>query len=488
MLVLLLALAAHAAPGFVPVQGVLTDSTGTRIDGQVDVTFTLYDDSAGSTSLWTDTLTLDVVDGAFATELGAGGVPLDLDTFGNYGGAHLQIQVSGDSPMPLVPLAHVPYAAWANRAGTADALQGMSLGDLRAEIPATSDMQQAARDVAYDTETELLADLDDNYTYTAGTGIAVASNVISVDQATIEGWASGVCYDSEAELLADLDDNYTYTAGTGISVASNVISADQATIEGWASTLIGTHASNAAAHHTRYSDTDALSATASTYVDVAGDTMTGNLRVDAAVDALRYTIRDTRDVDDAPSVFDREMRVEFKRRSTVGVPGAGTYGGTVTIAPWGDNSGDASHQLHFNEGGVYWRQGQPDGATWGSWQQVWTGDTMDGVTLTNATLTGADISKACPSGWTSGGNDHYCYSPVQTASNGHNAQIACTDLGADTCTVGQYYQIGTTGCAGNQCWTNSYCAGTDVMWVTSGSGWDCANWNTQLQYRCCMDR
>ncbi len=83
-------------------------------------------------------------------------------------------------------------------------------------------------------------------------------------------------------------------------------------------------------------------------------------------------VEDTRSVNDAPNVFDREVAFDFKTRSTVGVPGSGTYSGMMTIAPWSDNSGDASHQLNFNEGGIYWRQGQPDASSWDGWQKVVT--------------------------------------------------------------------------------------------------------------------
>ncbi|MCO4745117.1 MAG: hypothetical protein KC912_10030 [Proteobacteria bacterium] len=214
LLALLFSSAALAGPGFIPIQGVLTDSAGVAIDGAVDVTFTLYDDANASTSLWRDTITVDVVDGRFATELGGGNLSLELNTFAVHTGAHLEIQVAGDSAMPLVPLDHVPYAAWADNAGDAATLNGGTLADIRAEIPAGTDLNQAARDVAYDTELELTTVLDDNYTYTPGTGIDIASNVVSVDQTQIETWAAAVCYDSETELTDLLDDNYlaaTYT-------------------------------------------------------------------------------------------------------------------------------------------------------------------------------------------------------------------------------------------------------------------------------------
>ncbi|WP_257667148.1 hypothetical protein [Parapedobacter tibetensis] len=79
---------------------------------------------------------------------------------------------------------------------------------------------------------------------------------------------------------------------------------------------------------------------------------------------------DTRDIIDSPVNFDRTVRIDFKRRTTVGVPGAGNYSGQLTIAPWADNSGGKHYQLNFNEGGVFYRNGHPDDVSWGAWQKL----------------------------------------------------------------------------------------------------------------------
>lgn len=101
-------------------------------------------------------------------------------------------------------------------------------------------------------------------------------------------------------------------------------------------------------------------------LDVTGDTRTtGDFYGDVHVD-------DTRLVNDPPTTYNNEVAFDFKARATIGVPGSGTYSGNMTIAPWGDNSGDASHQINFNEGGLFWRQGQPDAATWDAWSQIVT--------------------------------------------------------------------------------------------------------------------
>lgn len=146
-------------------------------------------------------------------------------------------------------------------------------------------------------------------------------------------------------------------------------------------------------------------------LDVTGDTRTsgdffGNIHVD-----------DTRFVDDAPTAFDNEVAFDFKERATVGVPGSGTYSGMMTIAPWQDNSGDASHQINFNEGGLYWRQGQPAAATWGTWYKILT--TADGLLTGSGTLN--YLARWTPDGATLGIGTTY--------DNGTNVGLGTTSPG-----------------------------------------------------------
>ena len=117
-------------------------------------------------------------------------------------------------------------------------------------------------------------------------------------------------------------------------------------------------------------------------LDVVGNTHTsGDFYGDVHVD-------DTRAVNDPPTTYNNEVAFDFKARATISVPGSGTYSGNMTFAPWGDNSGDASYQMNFNEGGLYWRQGQPDNATWGTWYQILTtANAITGITA-GAGLTG----------------------------------------------------------------------------------------------------
>ena len=127
-----------------------------------------------------------------------------------------------------------------------------------------------------------------------------------------------------------------------------------------------------------YLDADNLgNHTATTALNMAGNNInaanniTATGTVTAANDFFgRINMEDTRATNAAPNTFDREVHFEFKQRAAVGVPGTGTYSGLMTLAPWSDNSGNLHHQLNFNDGGIYYRTGQPDAATWGTWTKL----------------------------------------------------------------------------------------------------------------------
>jgi len=86
------------------------------------------------------------------------------------------------------------------------------------------------------------------------------------------------------------------------------------------------------------------------------------------------SVADTRDLNRTPNSTDRIVRFDFKDRGTVGVPGSGRYSGMMTFAPWKDSSGDLSHQINFNNAGLYWRKGNPDKAAWKTWRRIFAGD------------------------------------------------------------------------------------------------------------------
>lgn len=216
-LALALALGPGAAfaqtPALLPVQGLLTDSSGVPLEGTVSATFSLYTVETGGTAAHTETISLNVTGGLFTAFLGAqAGTPLALAIFD--GDVWLGVAVGADAEMPRFRLGTAPFAALAHRAESAD--NALTVGG-----QAPADFAAAAHSHAFSSLTGIpagLADGDDdtNTTYSAGTGINIAgaANAISIDQTTVQTYARAACYDTEAELTGLLNDNYAATAHT----------------------------------------------------------------------------------------------------------------------------------------------------------------------------------------------------------------------------------------------------------------------------------
>jgi len=82
------------------------------------------------------------------------------------------------------------------------------------------------------------------------------------------------------------------------------------------------------------------------------------------------SVEDTRIINSPPTSYGQNIKFEFKDRSVIGVPGTGSYSGMFTFAPWFDNTGNKHHQLNFNDGGIFYRNGWPSSNSWGQWRTV----------------------------------------------------------------------------------------------------------------------
>ncbi|NBW38625.1 MAG: hypothetical protein EBR30_27120 [Cytophagia bacterium] len=58
----------------------------------------------------------------------------------------------------------------------------------------------------------------------------------------------------------------------------------------------------------------------------------------------------------------------------------------MTVAPWGDNSGNKHHQIGFSESGLFWRTGFPESLSWDSWIKIVTADINGAIQSSNAGL------------------------------------------------------------------------------------------------------
>jgi len=122
------------SPAFLPLQGVLSDKKGEPIEGNVQMTFTLYDAPVKGKPLWSETQTLLTDRGLFVAYLGTSS-PLDLSLFREHGNVWLAVKVEDDPEMARTFLGTVPFSAYAQYCGEvpehthpADQLQGVVKG------------------------------------------------------------------------------------------------------------------------------------------------------------------------------------------------------------------------------------------------------------------------------------------------------------------------------------------------------------------------
>lgn len=107
------------SPKLMNFQGVLTDSNGARVNGQVQATFRVYPTETGGSPIFEETQTVDALDGLVSVLIGSV-TPLDATTFSGEV-RWLGIKVGSDPEMsPRLRIASVPFAFVADTASAAD--------------------------------------------------------------------------------------------------------------------------------------------------------------------------------------------------------------------------------------------------------------------------------------------------------------------------------------------------------------------------------
>jgi hypothetical protein len=184
----LLALAppARAVPLQVAHQGVLEDASG-PVTGQRDIIFRFFSqDTAGST-VWSETRTVDVVNGNYATILGTQSAIDSVLLTEPALWLELEILGGGSPLVPRVPLVSVPYAIVAGQAAHAAA------ADHATTATSATNVQGGSADV-----TEVLVNgtgvIDGSGNWTGG----------SIDWTDIVGVPAGVLDTTDDDSLANL--------------------------------------------------------------------------------------------------------------------------------------------------------------------------------------------------------------------------------------------------------------------------------------------
>lgn len=116
-----------AAPNLLQYQGRLTDNAGVALNGAFNTTFTIYSDSAGTASLWTETRSVTYANGLFSLTLGTGtAIPA---TVSNGADRFLGIKVAPDAA-DMLPRQRLAAVAFTLRAAEADHATTATLASL----------------------------------------------------------------------------------------------------------------------------------------------------------------------------------------------------------------------------------------------------------------------------------------------------------------------------------------------------------------------
>jgi hypothetical protein len=195
-------------PGFVPVQGHLSNASGDAVDGEVDVVLNLYVDEGGGSlnEVWSAQRTVTVDQGSFSLYLGTE-VDLDMSLFAENDQLLLGMAFDGDSEMPLIEIGTVPYAAYCQMAKEAETVAGLQpeelgpLGGLSCGEGQYATYQAGAWACANPlTETDVDQLLTDDGYLTSGDVATVAT---SGDFGDLTGTPTGLA-DGDDDTLASL--------------------------------------------------------------------------------------------------------------------------------------------------------------------------------------------------------------------------------------------------------------------------------------------
>ena len=212
---------AQSVPALLPVQGSLADGSGTRLDGEVNVTFRLYADELDDSPLYEETQAIMVDDGRFTGYVGDV-TELDLSLLRDNPGMWIGIAIEDDDELPRFALATVPYAAMAEYCEDANSLGGRPASDyaLASELADAVDPKEVQVRILgrcasgqfvigiNEDGTPLCADetgIGTGTSYTAGSGLTLVGTEFAIDTAAVQAPTASSCDNGQyvASIAAD---------------------------------------------------------------------------------------------------------------------------------------------------------------------------------------------------------------------------------------------------------------------------------------------
>ncbi|MBW2263105.1 MAG: hypothetical protein JRG91_14120 [Deltaproteobacteria bacterium] len=212
-----------AAPELIPLQGVLTDDTGTPVDGSITVVFSIYTTEIGGTAVWSETQDLYVENGFFTAYLGDV-TALDLTLFRDNGNLWLGVQIDADSEMTRSYLGSNPFAGYAEYCGTVPD-HGHDFSDLTGTVdpgmlPGGALLGPQActgtnKVSGVDTAGTLVCNADEGTSYSAGTGLILGGTTFSANTSYLQRRVTGTCTSGAAIAAINGDGTVTCVTGGG---------------------------------------------------------------------------------------------------------------------------------------------------------------------------------------------------------------------------------------------------------------------------------
>ena len=269
---------------------------------------------------------------------------------------------------------------------------------------------------------------------TASNAINAASaiNATNAALATTATWAVGTQYASSAGFANIANSSNTSGTSSWAVTAGNAktaLTASQAVHAASAGYALHSASADYAA-----SAAQATHAASAGYANSAGAVAWGNITgkpssfsPSAHTHYELATIGDQRSTTTTPATYANRLIFQgLKAKATVGNPSNDGYSYVVGLRGWSDASGGDSHELAFNNTGIYWRHGAT--ATWGSWNRLVTNSGNWSIGVASATwassanyaASAAQATHAASAGYAlNAGSAGYAASTTYAASAGY---------------------------------------------------------------------
>lgn len=293
LLILWTGLCQADVPPTINYQGFIADSDGLPLDGSQLITFSIYDDPTGDinnplagTQMWSEQKTVVALEGIINTQLGAA-VPMNISDFSSPT-LYLQMEIfrSGTGWEPLLPRQALTSTPFAMKAGDADTLEGLTSDDFALADHAHDDIYVNVNEA--DAISSGMVANDSLSAADLGTNSVGASELAdgAVDSGAIASGAVGTTAISNGAVTGlKIADGAISSGhiGSGEVTISNLydgvslqeIKDDDGAGSGLDADLLDGYSSSAFASAVHTHD--------SSYVNTAGDTMTGSLTVEGSI-------------------------------------------------------------------------------------------------------------------------------------------------------------------------------------------------------------